>query len=368
MVLALAHAQPCWGLGPHHPEPEQGWSLHHAAFALTCVAAGPGVVAVGPLVRGQAFQAGVALVRCWAAGLCAAGWSHQLHRFEDRPRGPVEALVEAAGGADPSRPPATLIVVPSTSDLNQHNVSFYGRRRGGQTVGRQLGGSREDREPVLARAEWVVLAEGNQGSVRKAARRLDKAVRSSGVFEPVQSFERPGGSYSPRRCSPCCGLCSCPLAPRATHPIASTPSLRSASPTLPLAWRQGRWGWIRCSLRWGRSTCSMAISATGIRCVLRPWRPWRRIPMLCNRVGPLRCWRCWTTARRRQRSSSRRCNGCCPITPGQRPTAVWSTWRGGTPGRPPPLRMGPAFRILCWRRWGISAACSPVLFGASPPP
>ena len=101
-------------------------------------------------------------------------------------------------------------MVPSTSDLNQHNVSFYGRRRGGQTVGRQLGGSREDREPVLARAEWVVLAEGNQGSVRKAARRLDTAVRSSGVFERVNQFPRPrGGSYSLWR-------------RRATQPIAGS--------------------------------------------------------------------------------------------------------------------------------------------------
>jgi hypothetical protein len=158
----------------------------------------------------------------FGAGLLAcvpAGWSHQLHRFEDRPRGPVEALVEAAGGADPSRPPATLIVVPSTSDLNQHNVSFYGRRRGGQTVGRQLGGSREDREPVLARAEWVVLAEGNQGSVRKAARRLDKAVRSSGVFELVNQFPRlRGGSYSLWR-------------RRATHPIEG-PSFAQRFPEL----------------------------------------------------------------------------------------------------------------------------------------
>ena len=126
-----------------------------------------------------------------------AGWTFQWERFEDRPRGPVEALVQAAGGGDPGEPPRTLIVVPSTSDLNQHNISFYGRRRGGQTVGRQLGGSASDILPVLDRAEWVVLAEGRQGSVRKSARRLDRAVRGSGVFEQVQKFLRPeGGSYS----------------------------------------------------------------------------------------------------------------------------------------------------------------------------
>ena len=135
---------------------------------------------------------GVGLLAC-----VPAGWAHQLHRFENRSRGPVKAVVQAAGGADPSTPPATLIVVPSTPDLNQHNISFYGRRGGGQTVGRQLGVSPQDIEPVLARAEWVVLAEGDQGSVRKAAMQLDQAVRSSGVFEQVHQFERPrGGSYS----------------------------------------------------------------------------------------------------------------------------------------------------------------------------
>ena len=135
-----------------------------------------------------------------AIGLLAcvpAGWSLQTERLADRPRGPLRALVEAAGGADPNQPPRTLIVVPSTADLNQHNISFYGRRRGGQLVGRQLGSSSGDLEPVLGRAEWVVLAEGNQGSVRKSAHQLDRAVRTSGVFESVERFERPDGdSYS----------------------------------------------------------------------------------------------------------------------------------------------------------------------------
>ena len=126
-----------------------------------------------------------------------SGWAMQWERLEDRPRGPVEALVQAAGGGDPDQPPRTLIVVPSTSDLNQHNVSFYGRRGGGQTVGRQLGGSASDIAPVLNRAQWVVLAEGRQGSVRKSARLLDQSVRSSGIFEQLQQFPRPdGGSYS----------------------------------------------------------------------------------------------------------------------------------------------------------------------------
>ena len=151
----------------------------------------------GRLLRQRAsWAAPVALI----SGLLAclpAGMAFQLDRFEDRPRGPLEALVQAAGGGDPAQSARTLIVVPSTSDLNQHNVSYYGRRHGGQLVGRQMGSSRDDVGPTLRAAQWVVLAEGGQGSVRKSARRLDEAVRTSGVFRQVGAFERPkGGSYS----------------------------------------------------------------------------------------------------------------------------------------------------------------------------
>ena len=126
-----------------------------------------------------------------------AGAEAQLSRLKDRQQGPLEAIVRRAGGATAGADPTTLIVVPSTADLNQHNVSYYGRRGGGHLVGRQLGSSRRDREPVLARAEWVVLAEGDQGSVRKSARKLDQAVRNSGVFDLVEQFPRSGGdSYS----------------------------------------------------------------------------------------------------------------------------------------------------------------------------
>ena len=124
-------------------------------------------------------------------------WSAQSARLRSRNRQPLEAIVKRAGGADPTAAPTTLIVVPSTPDLNQHNVSYYGRRNGGRLVGRQLGGSRDHIQPVLDHASWVLLAEGDQGSVRRSARFLDQAVRESGVFEEVEMFPRPkGGSYS----------------------------------------------------------------------------------------------------------------------------------------------------------------------------
>jgi 4-amino-4-deoxy-L-arabinose transferase-like glycosyltransferase len=125
------------------------------------------------------------------------GWSTQAMRLNQGHQGPLNAIVRRAGGGDPQSQPVTLIVVPSTPDLNQHNVSYYGRREGGRLVGRQLGSSKSDVKPVLEQAQWVLLAEGGQGSVRGSAEKLDLAVRTSGVFARVDTFPRPqGGTYS----------------------------------------------------------------------------------------------------------------------------------------------------------------------------
>lgn len=125
------------------------------------------------------------------------GWSAQMVRLSQRHQGPLDEIVRRAGGVNPQAQPETLIVVPSTPDLNQHNVSYYGRREGGRLVGRQLGSSASDVKPVLEQAQWVVLAEGVQGSVRDSAEKLAAAVRKSGVFVKVQTFPRPqGGTYS----------------------------------------------------------------------------------------------------------------------------------------------------------------------------
>ncbi|WP_320673546.1 phospholipid carrier-dependent glycosyltransferase [Prochlorococcus sp. MIT 1341] len=132
-----------------------------------------------------------------------ASWLSQKSRLSQRHEGPLEEIVIAAGGANPNLPPTTLIVVPSTPDLNQHNVSYFGRRTGGNLVGRQLGSSKDDIDLVLKYAQWLVLAEGDQGSVRDSALLLDRAVRASDVFVMVRSFPRGNGdSYSLWRRSP----------------------------------------------------------------------------------------------------------------------------------------------------------------------
>ena len=91
----------------------------------------------------------------------------------------------------------TVIVIPSTPDVNQHNVSYMGRMQGGNILGRQLGQSLSHIEPVLEYSNWIILAEGDQGSVPSNSLVLDKSIRDSSVFIKFRTFPREkGGSYS----------------------------------------------------------------------------------------------------------------------------------------------------------------------------
>ena len=69
--------------------------------------------------------------------------------------------------------------------------------QGGNILGRQLGQSLFHIEPVLNNSNWIVLAEGDQGSVPYNSLVLDKSIRESPFFEKVREFPREKeGSYS----------------------------------------------------------------------------------------------------------------------------------------------------------------------------
>ena len=91
----------------------------------------------------------------------------------------------------------TIIVVPSTPKVNQHNVTYIGRMGGWNILGRQLGQSLVHKKFVLEQAKWIILAEGDQGSVRKNSLVLDKTIRKSGFFNQIEDFPRKsGGTFS----------------------------------------------------------------------------------------------------------------------------------------------------------------------------
>jgi len=110
---------------------------------------------------------------------------------------PVSEIISTVKSHQTFNKKETVIVVPSTPDINQHNVSYFGRMQGGNILGRQLGQSLLHIEPVLKYSNWIILAEGDQGSVSSNSMALDKAIRDSSIFKKIREFPREReGSYS----------------------------------------------------------------------------------------------------------------------------------------------------------------------------
>lgn len=129
-----------------------------------------------------------------AGGLTASTRARAIER-QGTPPEPLEAIVRYLQAQKPMAA-RTLIVVPSTGSLNQHNVSYYGRRSGGQLVGRQLGNNPAQIPAALASAEQLLLGTGFQGSVGAEAQVFSDSIRNSGLFKLEQSWPKPlGGTF-----------------------------------------------------------------------------------------------------------------------------------------------------------------------------
>jgi 4-amino-4-deoxy-L-arabinose transferase-like glycosyltransferase len=95
-----------------------------------------------------------------------------------RPAPQVCQRVRAAVGLQPT----TLLVLPSTPDLNQHTITSLCRRDGGQTVGRQPLGGAAEASRISQRSTWLLLATGDQGTDREGADSLSRALRADPRF------------------------------------------------------------------------------------------------------------------------------------------------------------------------------------------
>jgi 4-amino-4-deoxy-L-arabinose transferase-like glycosyltransferase len=84
--------------------------------------------------------------------------------------------------------PLTVLLMASRPDLNEHTATVYGRLAGGRIVARQVGRRPGQQQNVLASADWLLLATGDQGSTRPSARELSHAVRTDGRFERVRQW------------------------------------------------------------------------------------------------------------------------------------------------------------------------------------
>ena len=110
---------------------------------------------------------------------------------------PLQNIINEINYLNINNDKKTLIVIPSTSDLNQHNTSFFGRINYANIVGRQLGKYEKELSPMMTNSSLILLAEGDQGSVRPISSVFDNAVRNSDYFENIKYFPRGNGnSYS----------------------------------------------------------------------------------------------------------------------------------------------------------------------------
>ncbi|MCP9801573.1 glycosyltransferase family 39 protein [Synechococcus sp. RedBA-s] len=122
-----------------------------------------------------------------AVGLAASAGSAvaaQASEIRWQPRSPLPAVMDAMRQQVGDQP-STLVVLPNAAELNEHTATVYGRARGGQIVGRQLGRQPRERQLVLDQAEWILLTTGKAGMRRDASRALAREIRQDSRFRLV---------------------------------------------------------------------------------------------------------------------------------------------------------------------------------------
>ena len=125
-----------------------------------------------------------------AAGLfsAAAGATRERLAAIERPApSPIPAVIDQLRGVVADRP-VTLAMVPGTGDVNEQNVTYFGRLEGGRIVARRVGKWPREHDQILRRSSWILLATGDQGARRESHRQLSQRVRTDGRFEPVGSW------------------------------------------------------------------------------------------------------------------------------------------------------------------------------------
>ncbi|NEP43917.1 MAG: hypothetical protein F6K35_33740 [Okeania sp. SIO2H7] len=91
----------------------------------------------------------------------------------------------------------TLGVLPSTPEINQHNLNYYGALQNKQVYGRQVGTKLEQVNKDARSLSWFVTKTNNQGSVnriKKAQAAIVKTIENSGEFKLQKTWQLPENS------------------------------------------------------------------------------------------------------------------------------------------------------------------------------
>jgi 4-amino-4-deoxy-L-arabinose transferase-like glycosyltransferase len=90
---------------------------------------------------------------------------------------------------------STIGVLPSTPEINQHNVNYYGLLQNAQVYGRQVGTQLAQVEQDGRSFAWFLTKTGQQGSIRKpeAQSAMARWVKQSSDFRLAQAWSLPNG-------------------------------------------------------------------------------------------------------------------------------------------------------------------------------
>jgi 4-amino-4-deoxy-L-arabinose transferase-like glycosyltransferase len=87
-----------------------------------------------------------------------------------------------------------LGVLPSTPEINQHNISYYGKQAQSQVAGRQVGVREKEVKQDARALDWFLTKTGAQGSVPGAQKSIVSLVENSPDFQLQKSWHLPDNS------------------------------------------------------------------------------------------------------------------------------------------------------------------------------
>lgn len=85
-------------------------------------------------------------------------------------------------------------VLPSTAEINQHNISFFGSIPGFKVFGRQVGVQEKFVSQDVNSLDWFVTKTGYQGSIPDAQKITVELVENNGDFAVVNQWQLPDES------------------------------------------------------------------------------------------------------------------------------------------------------------------------------
>jgi 4-amino-4-deoxy-L-arabinose transferase-like glycosyltransferase len=123
------------------------------------------------------FPVGGVVGNSIAQALSPDAQHHAYLKIEYPHRQVVDEIIQTAPDVS-----STLGVLPSTPEINQHNLNYYGALQNFQVYGRQVGTVKKQVSQDARSLDWFLTKTGNQGSVPASQAQIVQLVESSSDF------------------------------------------------------------------------------------------------------------------------------------------------------------------------------------------